>query len=171
MPTSSSRRSNLTLASIATLALLAACVSAPPPAPAPMPEPPAPEPPAEEYTNSLKWSTASEVDNFGFDVYRGDAEEGPFERLTESPMQGAGTTDLTTKYVFKDTEIDPTRAYYYYVESISLQGIREQFTPIIWAKPKLPADGEPEASAGETMVEEAEADEEGTTETTDGTNR
>lgn len=171
MPTSSSRRSHLTLASIATLALLAACVSAPPPAPAPMPEPPAPEPPAEEYTNSLRWSTASEVDNFGFDVYRGDAEEGPFERLTESPMQGAGTTDLTTKYVFKDTEIDPTRAYYYYVESISLQGIREQFTPIIWAKPKLPADGELEASESETTGEGAEEGEGEAPEVTDEASR
>lgn len=99
----------------------------------------------QEHSNTLRWTTASEVDNFGFDVYRGDQEEGPFERLTESPLAGAGTTDLTTRYSHEDTNIDPYRTYYYYVESISLQGIREQFTPIIRAKPKLPADAEAEA--------------------------
>jgi hypothetical protein len=118
-----------------------ACASTPPPAPAPV-APPPPEEAPEVFSNTLKWSTASEVDNFGFDVYRGDTEEGPFERLTESPIEGAGTTDLTTSYAYEDTTIDPNREYFYYVESISLQGIREQFTPIIRAKPKLPKEGE-----------------------------
>ncbi len=109
-------------------------------------EAPAEEPFEEEsYSRTLRWSTASEVDNFGFDVYRGDSEEGPFERLTETPIEGAGTTDLTTRYSFEDDTIDPYRTYYYYVESISLTGVREQFTPVITAKPKLPAEGETEA--------------------------
>ncbi len=124
------------------------CASTPaPPAPAePEPEletpaaPLAPEP--ERFSNTLKWSTASEVDNFGFDVYRGDDEEGPFARLTESPIEGAGTSDLTNSYSYEDDTIDPHKVYFYYVESISLQGVREQFTPIIRAKAKLPADDE-----------------------------
>ncbi|MDH3403500.1 MAG: hypothetical protein OES32_00920 [Acidobacteriota bacterium] len=124
------------------LLVLAACASAPLPPPEPAPPPPPAEPAPEVYTNTLKWTTASEVDNFGFDVYRGDSEEGPFERLTESPIEGAGTTDLTSAYEYVDRAIDPTRGYYYYVESISLQGVREDFTPIIFAKPKLPAEGE-----------------------------
>src|SRR5262245_5158985 len=28
--------------------------------------------------NTVRWSTSSELDSFGFDVYRGTAEEGPF---------------------------------------------------------------------------------------------
>lgn len=126
-----------------------ACVSTPPPA-SPVPAEPIAEPVVEEpeYSNTLRWTTASEVDNFGFDVYRGDSEEGPFERLTENPISGAGTTDLTTKYSYVDTAIDPTRPYFYYVESISLQGVREQFTPIIKAKPKIGGDAaaSPEAA-------------------------
>lgn len=90
-----------------------------------------------EYTNTLKWKTASEVENFGFDVYRGDAEEGPFERLTETPIPGAGTVDEPQAYVFVDRTIDPRRAYWYYVESISLDGIRERFTPVFRAAPKI----------------------------------
>lgn len=121
------------------------CASAPAPEPEPMPqEAPVAEagaaPESEEtesYANTLRWTTASEVDNFGFDIYRGDAEEGPFERLTEDPLPGAGTVDTPTKYEYADETIDPRRAYWYYVESISIHGVREPFTPVFRAKPKL----------------------------------
>ena len=92
--------------------------------------------------NTIKWATASEVDNFGYNVYRGESEEGPFERVNEEIIAGAGTTDETTYYEFVDTSNDPTRAYYYYVESISMSGVRERFTPIAKVKAKQPADGE-----------------------------
>lgn len=123
------------------------CASAPPPE-----EPPPPAPPVEEpIRNTLRWSTASEVDNFGFDVFRSLSEEGPFERVNSETIPGAGTVDTPTRYEFVDTEIEPDRTYYYYVESISLQGEREQFTPIIKAPPKGPGTEQPNgaASAGE----------------------
>jgi fibronectin type 3 domain-containing protein len=88
--------------------------------------------------NTIKWSTASEVDNFGYDVYRADSEDGPFTRLTKTPLPGAGTSDEVHKYQYVDTTNDPSRPYYYYVESISLAGVREKFTPVIHAKAKLP---------------------------------
>ena len=89
------------------------------------------------YSNTIKWSTASEVDNFGYDVYRGDSVDGPFERLTEEPVEGAGTSDEVNRYSFVDDTIDPTKTYYYYVESISMSGVREHFTPVGEAKPKV----------------------------------
>ncbi|MEL7059445.1 MAG: hypothetical protein AAGN46_05395, partial [Acidobacteriota bacterium] len=36
-----------------------------------------PEPVDDVFGNRIKWSTASEVENFGYDIYRGDSEEGP----------------------------------------------------------------------------------------------
>jgi len=95
------------------------------------------------YKNTIKWSTASEVDNFGFDLYRGDFEDGPFVRLNDSPVTGAGTTDLPTYYEYVDDTIDPDREYFYYVESISINGEREKFTPTFRAAPKnAPKDSE-----------------------------
>jgi hypothetical protein len=102
-----------------------------------------------EHTNTLRWKTASEVENFGFDVYRGDAEEGPFERLTETPIPGAGTVDEPQDYVFVDRTIDPRRAYWYYVESISLDGVRERFTPVFRAAPKIVDEAEGDAADSE----------------------
>ncbi|HEV8239009.1 MAG TPA: hypothetical protein VGS57_06545 [Thermoanaerobaculia bacterium] len=103
--------------------------SAPEPSASPVPTPP--------YRNTVRWSTASEVDNFGYDVYRGTSPDGPFERITADPIPGAGTTDEPQKYSFVDDEIDPYATYYYYVEAISLAGVRERFTPVIPSKPKL----------------------------------
>lgn len=91
---------------------------------------------AERVANTVRWTTASEQDNFGFDVYRGESEDGPFVKLTSSPMLGAGTSDETHHYEFRDDGIDPCNAYWYYVEDISTGGERSRFTPIIHAKAK-----------------------------------
>jgi hypothetical protein len=104
---------------------------------APTPTPP-PESADEPLANTLKWTTASEVDNFGFDIYRSLSEDGPFDRITEEPLPGAGTTDEPQRYVFADEDIDPSKDYYYYIESISLGGVREVFSPVIRAPAKRP---------------------------------
>lgn len=88
--------------------------------------------------NTIRWSTASEVENFGYDVYRGEAEDGPFVRLTAQPIPGAGTSDEPHKYAYVDKDIDPTKDYWYYVESVSYSGVRERFTPVQKAKAKQP---------------------------------
>ncbi len=89
-----------------------------------------------KFANTLRWSTASEVDNFGFDVYRGDAKEGPFTRLTKTPISGAGTSDVPHKYSYEDETIEEGKAYWYFVESISMDGSREPFTPVVEVKAK-----------------------------------
>jgi len=86
--------------------------------------------------NTLKWTTASEVDNFGFDIFRSDSEDGPFEKMTHDPLPGAGTTDEPQAYLWEDFDINKGQDYYYYVESISMAGVRERFSPIIKAPAK-----------------------------------
>lgn len=121
-----------------TPAATAAPTATPQPSPSSTPADPAASPaPTPPYRNTVRWSTASEVDNFGYDVYRGTSPEGPFERITADPIPGAGTTDEPQKYSFVDDKIDPYQTYFYYVEAISLAGVRERFTPIIQSKPKL----------------------------------
>lgn len=87
-------------------------------------------------SNKIRWATASEVENFGYDVYRGLAEEGPFDKITAEPIPGAGTTDTPSRYEYVDDTIEPGIGYFYYVESISMSGQRERFTPIYQSKPK-----------------------------------
>ena len=86
--------------------------------------------------NTIRWSTASEVENFGYDVYRAESADGPFVRLTKSPIPGAGTSDEPHKYAYVDRDIDPAKEYWYYVESVAYNGQRERFTPVQKAKAK-----------------------------------
>ena len=99
--------------------------------------------PEERLANTPKWSLASEQDNFGFDVFRGDSENGEFAKLNKDPMLGAGTTDETKKYSWRDDTIDPCKDYWYYVESISTTGVREKMTPTFKAPAKRSPRSEP----------------------------
>ena len=97
--------------------------------------------PDQRIANTARWTTASEQDNFGFDVYRSDAEKGEFKKLTKDPLVGAGTSDETHKYEYRDDSIDPCKEYWYYVEGITTSGTREKFTPTFRAPPKRRAVG------------------------------
>lgn len=99
-----------------------ALAQAPAPSPAAAPAPP---------KLTLKWTTASEVDNAGFYVFRGDSREGPFKLLNEVMIPGAGNSETPSKYVFDDQDVEQGRTYYYYLESISLQGVKEKFSPVM----------------------------------------
>jgi len=85
---------------------------------------------AASESNTVRWATASEKDNFGYDVYRGLSEQGPFERINQDTIPGAGTTDIPRQYEYTDSAIQPGVVYWYYVESISLNGDRQRMTPI-----------------------------------------
>jgi hypothetical protein len=87
--------------------------------------------------NKIKWKTASEQNNFGYEIYRADTEEGDYSVITEDVIEGAGTTSDESNYEYKDDSIDPCKQYYYYVESISTDGVREAFTPKFPSKIKI----------------------------------
>jgi hypothetical protein len=158
--------------------MLAACSeSAPPPAPTAQKAPPAapaaeaakapataqapkelPEgdcgdqskvPEDQRVANTARWSTASEQDSFSFDVFRGDTEKGEFTKITKMPMMGAGTTDETHKYEYRDDTIDPCKDYWYYVESTSTKGVKEKFTPVFHAPAKRRARGSAPPAPGQ----------------------
>jgi hypothetical protein len=95
----------------------------------------------QRIANTAKWSTASEQDSFAFDIYRSDTEKGEFAKINKDPILGAGTSDETHKYEYRDDTIDPCKEYWYYVESISTKGVHEKFTPTFHAPPKRRARG------------------------------
>lgn len=104
-------------------------------------------------SNTVKWSTASEEDTFGYDVYRGEKEDGPFKRLTKTPILGAGTTNETHKYQYVDDAADPCADHWYYVEEITTHGDRDKFTPVFKRPAKLLKDGTPAPPKPATAVE------------------
>ena len=89
--------------------------------------------------NTLKWVANSETGNAAFLIFRATHPDGPFERVNEEPIPGAGTTDEETSYEYIDDSIATDTEYFYYIESVAESGARERISPILRAAPKTPA--------------------------------
>ena len=78
----------------------------------------------------LHWSTASEMANLGFDVYRSDYEDGPYTKVNPELIKGAGTDATSHDYTFIDEEAVPGKTYYYAIEDIDFSGASERHASI-----------------------------------------
>ncbi len=74
----------------------------------------------------LHWATASETNNFGFEVQRGRKHEGPFQPV--GFVQGAGTTVVPQTYSFRDSMQIGLR--YYRLKQVDLDGTFVLSNPI-----------------------------------------
>ena len=75
---------------------------------------------------TLNWRTESELNNLGFDVYRGKSVDGPFTKVTPALIKGAGTDSTPHSYKFIDESVGVDNTYYYYLENISFDGTRDR---------------------------------------------
>jgi len=74
----------------------------------------------------LKWVTESEVDNLGFNIYKSNRKNGPFEKINPSLVKGAGTTAERHGYRYVDDGVNEEEEYYYYIEDISFTGEKDK---------------------------------------------
>lgn len=78
----------------------------------------------------LTWTTQSEIENLGFNIYRSETSDGPYERINGELIRGAGTTTNAQTYTFVDNRIEPNKTYYYKLEDVSIQGRSRFHGPI-----------------------------------------
>jgi hypothetical protein len=79
---------------------------------------------APKFQVTLKWRTDSEINNLGFDVYRGESLDGTFTKVNQTHIPGAGTDGTPHSYRFSDESVEVGTTYYYYLEDISYNGER-----------------------------------------------
>ncbi len=73
----------------------------------------------------ISWTTESELDNAGFNIYRSTSPTKNFQRINTKLIQGAGTTGERNTYQFIDKTAKPNvSSYYYRIEDIDLSGTR-----------------------------------------------
>jgi hypothetical protein len=79
----------------------------------------------------VSWETASELDNVGFNLYRSDAVDGPYILLNPTliPSQAPGSV-LGAIYTWRDEDVFPGRMYFYYLEDLAVNGMRELHGPV-----------------------------------------
>jgi hypothetical protein len=78
----------------------------------------------------LNWSTASEVDNAGFKVYRAVGDQSGFQGLT-GLITGAGTSNEPHTYSYLDTDVVTGELYRYKLSDINSETGVETFHPEI----------------------------------------
>ncbi len=78
----------------------------------------------------LKWTTESEVDNAGFNIYRSPTKDGEFKVVNPTMIQGAGTTGERNNYTWKDTTAKPNTVYYYRIKDVSHAGVHKQLATV-----------------------------------------
>lgn len=75
---------------------------------------------------TIKWSTATETNNLGFNIYRSETKDGKYIKLNARLIEGAGTDATPHDYSFTDDDVVLDKTYYYYVEDIDFAGRSNQ---------------------------------------------
>jgi hypothetical protein len=70
----------------------------------------------------IRWSTETEVNTAGFNVYRGLSEDGPWEKINPRLIPGSPDPLRGGSYVFTDTNVIAGVTYWYELEEVELGG-------------------------------------------------
>lgn len=66
----------------------------------------------------IKWQTASELDNLGFNILRSESEPGPYTKINKKLIRAKGSSTKGASYKFKDKNIEAGKTYWYKLEDI-----------------------------------------------------
>ncbi len=80
----------------------------------------------------VAWSTLSEVDNAGFNLWRSQAAEGGYEKLNAQLIPAQGGPTQPASYAFDDDAVTDGVTYYYKLEDVSIYGQSTLHGPV-WA--------------------------------------
>jgi parallel beta-helix repeat protein len=95
----------------------------------------------------LRWTTASELDNLGFNVYRGPSSNGPWTKLNATIIPGLGSSAVGQVYTWHDAGLVNGNVYYYRLEDIDTHSVSTFHGPV-WATPTAATTPEPPPSHG-----------------------
>ncbi len=78
----------------------------------------------------LTWSTASETEMNGFNVFRNSRNEEINAELVNSSIIRSNNVASGSEYNFCDIDVDHSSTYYYWLESVSLNGSSNIYGPV-----------------------------------------
>ena len=78
----------------------------------------------------VEWTTESEVNHAGFNVYRSENPDGPYVKLNDTLVPASGDPIAGGSYVYTDATARPGVTYYYKLEDVELHGTTSMHGPI-----------------------------------------
>jgi hypothetical protein len=87
---------------------------------------------------TITWTTASEIDNAGFNIYRSTEENGAYTRITTELIPAKGSPSDSATYQFVDKPVKNRTTYWYKLEDVDVNGKSTMNGPVS-ATPKLMA--------------------------------
>lgn len=79
----------------------------------------------------VQWTTGSEFNTAGFNLYRSDAPTGPFTKINAQLIPASPDPVSGGKYEYEDTEVAAGKTYYYELEDIEYGGVTARHGPIV----------------------------------------
>ena len=77
----------------------------------------------------LNWSTATEINCVGFNIYRAESEDGRYVKINAAVIPAEGSDTAGASYEFTDTAVKNGRTYYYKLEDLDLNGTATMHGP------------------------------------------
>ncbi len=71
---------------------------------------------------TLKWTTASELDNAGFNLWRSETANGQYIKINSRIIEAEGGATLKAEYAYSDNTAKAGVRYYYKLEDIDTRG-------------------------------------------------
>lgn len=78
----------------------------------------------------IQWNTASEVDTVGFNLYRSEVEEGPFEKINNELVPASSDPFAGSSYSYRDEDVDAGKTFFYQLEDVDKNGNSTYHGPI-----------------------------------------
>lgn len=92
----------------------------------------------------LTWTTQSEINNQGFEVYRSTQEGGAYALIVSyennEALQGAGNSNTERSYRYEDRLITGGETYWYQIADVDYSGVRTFHGPVSAAAPEVVAE-------------------------------
>ncbi len=91
---------------------------------------------------TLQWTTETEIELFGWRIFRSERYDNGFQRLNEQIVPGYGTSFVRHDYEYIDSSVENGELYFYSLESVDLDGEMDR-SYVVAANPGEGLDNEP----------------------------
>jgi hypothetical protein len=79
---------------------------------------------------TILWSTESEIDNAGFNIYRAESVDGVYAIINDSLITAKGSPMQGASYEFIDRGVQNRNTYFYKLEDIDVYGVSTFHGPV-----------------------------------------